>query len=37
MRLGALGSDRYRGNVDVVTPYLENSGAGQPNAAFPLH
>lgn len=37
MLLGALGWDRYNGQVEVVSPYFESSGTGQVNAVFPLH
>ena len=36
MLLGALGWDKYRGHVEVITPYFESSGTGQLNALFPL-
>lgn len=36
MLLGALGWDRYRGRVEIVTPYFASSGTGQVNAVFPV-
>ncbi|MCC7414111.1 MAG: 3,4-dihydroxyphenylacetate 2,3-dioxygenase [Gammaproteobacteria bacterium] len=36
MLLGALGWDRYRGRVEVITDYFPSSGTGQINAIFPL-
>jgi len=36
MLLGALGWDRYKGRVEVLTPYFTSSGTGQINALFPL-
>jgi 3,4-dihydroxyphenylacetate 2,3-dioxygenase len=36
MLLGALGWDRYRAGVEVVTPYFGSSGTGQINAIFPV-
>ena len=36
MLLGALGWDKYTGNVEVITPYFESSGTGQTNIVFPL-
>jgi len=36
MLLGALGWDRYRGKVELLTPYFPSSGTGQVNAIFPL-
>lgn len=36
MLLGALGWDRYEGEVEVVTPYFGSSGTGQINAIFPV-
>ncbi len=36
MLLGALGWDRYQGEVEVVTPYFGSSGTGQINAIFPV-
>jgi 3,4-dihydroxyphenylacetate 2,3-dioxygenase len=36
MLLGALGWDRYRGKVEVLTPYFGSSGTGQINAVFPV-
>lgn len=36
MLLGALGWDRYQGQVKVLTPYFGSSGTGQINAVFPL-
>jgi 3,4-dihydroxyphenylacetate 2,3-dioxygenase len=36
MLLGALGWDRYQGQVEVLTPYFGSSGTGQINAVFPL-
>jgi 3,4-dihydroxyphenylacetate 2,3-dioxygenase len=36
MLLGALGWDKYRGKVEVLTPYFGSSGTGQINAIFPV-
>ncbi len=36
MLLGALGWDKYKGKVEVVTPYFASSGTGQINAIFPV-
>jgi 3,4-dihydroxyphenylacetate 2,3-dioxygenase len=36
MLLGALGWDRYRGKVEIVTEYFGSSGTGQVNAVFPI-
>jgi len=36
MLLGALGWDRYREPVEVLTPYFASSGTGQVNAVFPV-
>jgi 3,4-dihydroxyphenylacetate 2,3-dioxygenase len=36
MLLGALGWDRYRAGVEIVTPYFGSSGTGQVNAIFPV-
>ena len=36
MLLGALGWDRYREPVEVITPYFGSSGTGQINAIFPV-
>jgi 3,4-dihydroxyphenylacetate 2,3-dioxygenase len=36
MLLGALGWDKYRGKVEVLTPYFGSSGTGQINAVFPV-
>ncbi len=36
MLLGALGWDRYRQPVEVITPYFPSSGTGQVNAIFPV-
>ena len=36
MLLGALGWERYEGNVEIVTPYFGSSGTGQINAIFPV-
>lgn len=36
MLLGAMGWDRYRGKVEVLTPYFGSSGTGQINAIFPI-
>jgi len=36
MLLGALGWDKYKGKVEVVTPYFGSSGTGQINAIFPV-
>ncbi len=36
MLLGALGWDRYAGQVEVITPYFGSSGTGQINAIFPV-
>ena len=36
MLLGALGWDRYREPVEIVTPYFASSGTGQVNAVFPV-
>ena len=36
MLLGALGGDRYRAPVEIITPYFGSSGTGQINAIFPV-
>jgi 3,4-dihydroxyphenylacetate 2,3-dioxygenase len=36
MLLGALGWDRYRGRVEIITDYFGSSGTGQVNAVFPI-
>ena len=36
MLLGAMGWDRYRAGVEVITPYFGSSGTGQINAIFPV-
>jgi 3,4-dihydroxyphenylacetate 2,3-dioxygenase len=36
MLLGALGWDRYCGNVEIITEYFASSGTGQVNALFPV-
>lgn len=36
MLLGTLGWDKYKGKVEVVTPYFGSSGTGQINAIFPV-
>ena len=36
MLLGALGWDRYRQPVEMITPYFASSGTGQLNALFPV-
>jgi len=36
MLLGALGWDRYRGRIEIITPYFPSSGTGQVNAVFPI-
>lgn len=36
MLLGALGWNKYQGNVEVITPYFGSSGTGQINAIFPV-
>jgi 3,4-dihydroxyphenylacetate 2,3-dioxygenase len=36
MLLGALGWDRYRGKVEILTDYFGSSGTGQVNAVFPI-
>ncbi|MGS2723151.1 3,4-dihydroxyphenylacetate 2,3-dioxygenase [Porticoccus sp. GXU_MW_L64] len=36
MLLGALGWNKYKGNVEVLTPYFGSSGTGQINAVFPV-
>lgn len=36
MLLGTLGWDKYKGKVEVVTPYFGSSGTGQINAIFPI-
>ncbi|MGO9423937.1 MAG: 3,4-dihydroxyphenylacetate 2,3-dioxygenase [Steroidobacteraceae bacterium] len=36
MLLGALGWDRYRGKIEIITEYFCSSGTGQVNAVFPI-
>jgi len=36
MLLGALGWDRYRAPVEIITPYFGSSGTGQINCVFPV-
>jgi 3,4-dihydroxyphenylacetate 2,3-dioxygenase len=36
MLLGALGWDKYRAPVEILTPYFASSGTGQINAVFPV-
>lgn len=36
MLLGAMGWEKYRGKVEIITPYFGSSGTGQLNAIFPV-